>query len=71
MNRFFAVYLCLLPLVVCADDKPKAEGKNETATHTGRTKSCNEEANDKNLKGEDRKTFMRTCLAKPVQSPTY
>jgi hypothetical protein len=44
---------------------PVKEARNEDEHHEGqqgRMKSCNEEASRKALHGEDRRSFMSTCL---------
>jgi hypothetical protein len=33
-------------------------------------KTCNADAAAKGLRGADRKTFMKRCLAKPAEAPT-
>jgi len=42
--------------VQAADDKKPTTQQNKMAT-------CNKEAGDKNMKGEDRKKFMSECLS--------
>ena len=52
-------------------EKPKAEAKKETAKkepsaaqkkQQERMKECNMQADDKKLKGDDRKKYMSSCL---------
>ena len=46
-----------------------AEGKQPTAQQE-RMKSCNKEAADKSLKGDERKAFMKSCLSgKTAEAP--
>ena len=40
----------------------KGEGGRELTAQQERMKSCNREARDKELKGEDRQHFMSQCL---------
>jgi hypothetical protein len=43
----------------CLSAKPAKAG----GTQQSRMKTCNKEAGAKGLKGDERKTFMRTCLS--------
>jgi hypothetical protein len=71
MNKLIAGLCCLMlatPLAL-AQDKSKAEEKKATKAPTEaqmkqqeRMKACNAKAADKKLKGDERKTFMGTCL---------
>lgn len=64
MLKHVLVAACLaLPLAaVAADDKKPAE-KKEMTPQQQKMSSCNKEAGDKKLAGEDRKNFMSTCLS--------
>jgi hypothetical protein len=43
----------------CLSAKPVKAG----GTQKNKMKSCNKEAGEKNLKGDERKQFMSTCLS--------
>jgi hypothetical protein len=48
----------------CLSAKPmKAAGGAQQSTQQNKMKSCNKEAGAKNLTGDERKTFMSTCLS--------
>ena len=48
----------------CLSAKPiKAAGGSQQSTQQNKMKSCNKEAAAKQLAGDDRKTFMSTCLS--------
>ena len=45
-----------------ATAKAKKEPSEKQLAHREKMKSCSKDANDKKLKGDDRKKFMSTCL---------
>lgn len=47
----------------CLSAKPEKATKGAGATQQNKMKTCNKEAGAKKLKGDDRKTFMSTCLS--------
>ena len=48
----------------CLSAKPmKAAGGAQQSTQQNKMKTCNKEAGAKKLTGDDRKTFMSTCLS--------
>lgn len=53
---FLAALLSWPLCVLAAEDKPKTSQQEKMA-------SCNKEAGDKALKGDDRKKFMSECLS--------
>lgn len=78
MNKLIAGLCCLMlaaaPLAM-AQDKGKGVEKKAAAAakkepsekqkaQQERLKSCNKEAGDKKMKGDDRKKFMKDCLSK-------
>ncbi len=52
----------ILPLAALAADEMKPAEKKMGAQQS-KMVSCNKEAGDKGLKGDERKTFMRNCLS--------
>jgi len=55
-KRYLFALLLAAPLcAMAADDKPKTAQQEKMTT-------CNKEAGDKGLKGDDRKQFMSQCL---------
>ncbi|WP_159566079.1 PsiF family protein [Budvicia diplopodorum] len=58
--------LCFASGVMAADTTTKAPSEAQTAQREKMT-TCNKEAADKSLKGDERKAFMSNCLkAKPA-----
>ncbi len=57
----------ILPLAVLAADEMKPAEKKMT-TQQSKMVSCNKEAGEKGFKGDERKTFMRTCLSAAKKS---
>ena len=56
--------VCLAGADGPAPDKPASPGGGEKqAAQQSRMKSCNAEAKEKGLKGQERKDFMKTCLS--------
>lgn len=54
--------LCTLPTASAADAQPSAQ--------QDKMKTCNKDAGDKKLKGDERKAFMKDCLSnKPADKP--
>jgi hypothetical protein len=47
----------------CLSAKPMKAGGTQQSTQQNKMKSCNKEAGAKKLTGDDRKTFMSTCLS--------
>jgi len=64
MLKHVLIAACLaLPLAaVAADDKAATQTK-ELTPQQQKMASCNREAGDKKLAGEERKKFMSTCLS--------
>jgi hypothetical protein len=69
MNKLMAGLCCLLLATapVMAQDKGKTDEKAKAPSEAQqkqqeRMKACNAKAADKNLKGDERKTFMSACL---------
>jgi len=62
MRKLLLLAACLaLPFAVSAADEKKPTAQQEKMT------ACNKQAGEKNLKGDERKTFMSSCLsAKPA-----
>jgi hypothetical protein len=64
MLKNVLIAACLaLPLVAVAADEKKPTEKKEMTPQQQKMASCNKEAGDKKLAGEDRKKFMSTCLS--------
>jgi len=62
LERILIAALLAAPLcAVAADDKAKTPQQEKMT-------SCNKEAGDKGLKGDDRKKFMSECLSKGKMS---
>ena len=47
----------------CLSAKPMKAGGTQQSTQQNKMKSCNKEAGAKNLTGDERKTFISTCLS--------
>jgi hypothetical protein len=47
----------------CLSAKPMKAGGTQQSTQQNKMKSCNKEAGAKKLTGDERKTFMSTCLS--------
>ncbi len=69
--RGLAALALVAPLAVHAADEKK-DAKKEPTAQQQRMASCNKEAGDKQLKGDDRKAFMSDCLSGkvPDKKPT-
>jgi len=64
MLKQVLIAACLaLPLVAVAADDKKATGAKELTPQQQKMSSCNKEAGDKKLAGDDRKKFMSECLS--------
>jgi hypothetical protein len=64
MLKHVLIAACLaLPLAAVAADEQKATGKKEMTPQQQKMASCNKEAGDKKLAGDERKKFMSTCLS--------
>lgn len=67
MLKHALIAACLaLPLAAVAADTKSATTTTETKEKTPQQQkmtTCNKEAGDKKLSGEDRKKFMSTCLS--------
>jgi hypothetical protein len=62
LKRILIAALVAAPMcALAADDKAKTPQQEKMA-------SCNKEAGDKGLKGDDRKKFMSECLSKAKMS---
>lgn len=64
MNKFASVLtlgLALLAGSALAADEPTAQ--------QNKMKTCNAEAGKKELKGDERKAFMKTCLSAKAEAP--
>ncbi len=65
MYRKLMLVACLaLPLAAFAADEKKQTAQQEKMT------ACNKEAAAKNLKGDERKAFMSSCLSSKPAAPT-
>jgi len=53
---------CLKKDYVLKADAAKADAKSARTTQQDKMKSCNADAKAKNLKGDERKKFMSSCL---------
>ena len=63
------ISLMALGLMLAAGGAQAADDKAPTAQQ-GKMKTCNTDAKTKDLKGAERKTFMKECLgAKPAAAP--
>ncbi|WP_140921192.1 PsiF family protein [Limnobaculum xujianqingii] len=61
--------LCFLSGAAMAADTTAKEPTKAQTAQRDKMSSCNKEATDKDLKGDERKTFMSNCLkAKPAES---
>jgi hypothetical protein len=58
----FAMAL-MISLPVLAEDPPKKEPSAAQKAQQDRMVSCNKDAKEKALKGDDRKAFMKGCLS--------
>lgn len=64
MLKHVLIAACLaLPLAAVAADEKKPTEKKEMTPQQQKMATCNKEAGDKKLAGEDRKKFMSTCLS--------
>ncbi|HET9024286.1 MAG TPA: PsiF family protein [Burkholderiaceae bacterium] len=64
MLKHVLIAACLaLPLAAVAADDKKPVEKKEMTPQQQKMASCNKEAGDKKLAGDERKTFMSTCLS--------
>ena len=55
-----AFVTCLLAAALLVSVSSVAQAEN---TQQDKMKTCNADAKTKNLKGDDRKAFMKTCLS--------
>jgi hypothetical protein len=64
MLKHVLIAACLaLPLAAVAADEKAATQTKELTPQQQKMASCNREAGDKKLAGEERKKFMSTCLS--------
>jgi hypothetical protein len=64
MLKHVLIAACLaLPLAAVAADEKAATRTKELTPQQQKMASCNREAGDKKLAGEERKKFMSTCLS--------
>ena len=56
------------PLLATAADAPADIAKKAPTAQQARMASCNAEAKDKTLKGDERKAFMKQCLSANKQA---
>ena len=64
MLKHVLIAACLaLPLAAMAADEKTATQKKELTPQQQKMASCNREAADKKLAGDERKKFMSTCLS--------
>src|SRR5512139_706239 len=64
MLRNVLIAACLaLPLAAVAADDKKATETKEMTPQQQKMASCNKEAGEKKLAGDERKKFMSTCLS--------
>lgn len=64
MLKHVLIAACLaLPLAAVAADEKAATQTKELTPQQQKMASCNREAADKKLAGEERKKFMSTCLS--------
>ena len=57
--KMLRIPLLMMGLLMCAQGFAATAQQNKMTT-------CNAEATTKTLKGDDRKTFMKTCLSAPA-----
>ena len=57
-----------LSLVIAAKASPSNPAPSSGASSQDKAKACNDAADKKNLKGEDRQKFMQNCLNKAADS---
>lgn len=63
-----AVLAVQMSPVLAAD---AADAAKKPTAQQQKMKACNKEAKDKTLKGDERKTFMKSCLSnKPAGAPS-
>lgn len=54
--------LCTVSIAVAAERPAAAEGDKPRGSQQEKMKSCNAEAKKKELKGDERRAFMSSCL---------
>ncbi len=57
-----------ITLVVAAKASPSNPAPSSDASAQDKAKACNDAADKRNLKGEDRQKFMQSCLNKAADS---
>ena len=71
MLRNVLIAACLaLPLAAVAADDKKATETKEMTPQQQKMASCNKEAGEKKLAGDERKKFMSTCLSGDTKKMT-
>ena len=64
MLKHVLIAACIaLPLAALAADEKKPTDKKEMTPQQQKMASCNKEAGDKKLAGDERKKFMSSCLS--------
>ena len=64
MLKHVLIAACIaLPLAAVAADEKKPTDKKEMTPQQQKMASCNKEAGDKKLAGDERKKFMSSCLS--------
>jgi len=64
MLKHVLIAACIaLPLAAVAADEKKPTEKKEMTPQQQKMASCNKEAGEKKLAGDERKKFMSTCLS--------
>ena len=64
MLKHVLIAACLaLPLAAVAADEKKPAEKKEMTPQQQKMASCNKDAGDKKLAGDERKKFMSSCLS--------
>ena len=71
LMRTLALALCLGTVPAYAENAAPAKDPSPAQkAQQDRMKACNQEAKDKELKGDERKAFIKECLsAKPAAAP--
>jgi hypothetical protein len=57
--------MTLLSLAMSVGPPARAAADNQGSSQQGKIKACNNMADNKGLKGDDRENFMQDCLNKP------
>lgn len=73
MNYLIRALILTLSLgcgaALAADEAPKKESSPAQKAQQEKMKNCNKEAGEKDLKGDERKAFMKECLSAKAAAP--